>query len=62
MLAFGLGRLDDEIDQAARDGDLPGRDGTSSDELLGLANDEATGVMRRLGDRQRVEGNRLFVQ
>ena len=62
MLPFRLGRLDDEIHEAAGNGDLPRRYGTAGDEVLRLADDETAIVMRRLGDRQRVEDNCLFVQ
>ena len=61
MLALRLGRLDDQVDEAAGDGDLPGRDRAARHEPLGLANHDAIRVMRRLGDRQRVERDGFFV-
>src|SRR6266851_7339486 len=62
MLPFRLGRLHNEIDKGAWNGDVPGRDRAAGDKLLRLADDETTGVMRRLGDRQSIEHHRLLVE
>src|ERR1700694_975040 len=58
MLAFRIGGLHDQIDETSGNRDEPGRDGPAGDELLRLADDEAVRVMRRLGDRERIEGSR----
>src|ERR1700694_1569608 len=60
MLALGIRGLNDEIDETSRNSDELRRNGAAADELLRLADDEAMRVMRRLGNRQRIEGNRLF--
>src|SRR6266550_5184241 len=62
MLALRIGRLHDQVDEAARNRDLSWRDGAARDELFGLADDDAVRVMRRLGDRQRVEGDGFVLQ
>ena len=61
MLALGLRCLHHEIDEAARDGDLPGRDGAAGDERLRLADDETAAVMRRLSDGQSIKRYSFFV-
>src|SRR4030088_2358524 len=62
MLAFWLGRLDNKVDKSARDSHMPGLDRAAADEALCLADDETTGIMRRLGDRERIQGNGLVIQ
>src|SRR5260370_12714315 len=62
MLPFRLGRLHNEIDKGAWNGDVPGRDRAAGDKLLRLADDETTGVMRRLGDRQSIKHHRFVVE
>ncbi len=62
MLAFWIGRLDNEIDKTRGNSDVFWRDRPTGDELLRLANDQTATVMRGLGDRERIEGNRLFGQ
>jgi len=62
MLTLGLGRLNNKIDEAAGNRDLSRRDGATGHEFLCLADVKTAGVMRGLGDRQRIEGNRLFFQ
>src|SRR6202022_4807639 len=62
MLAFGIRRLDHEIDKTAGNGYLSWRDSSTSDELLRLTDDETARVMRRLGDGERIQGHRLFFQ
>src|SRR5712692_2368942 len=62
MLAFWIGRLDDQIDETRGNSDVFWRDRPTGDELLRLANDQTATVMRGLGDRERIEGNRLFGQ
>src|SRR3989442_6932801 len=62
MLAFRLGRLDNEIDEAAWNSDVPRRDGPAGDEVLRLADDETPVVMCRLGDCEGVQGDGLFVE
>src|ERR1700737_1225614 len=61
MLALWLGRLDDDVDETAGDGDLSWRDRAARYELLRLADHDAVRVMRRLGERQGIEHHRLFV-
>jgi len=62
MLAFGIRRLDNEIDQTTGNSYVSWRDGSTGDELLRLADDETARVMRRLGEGERIQGHRLFFQ
>src|SRR2546423_10897632 len=61
MLTFGIRRLDNEVNEAAGNGDVSWRNGSSRDELFRLANDETPTVMRGLSDRQRIQHHRFFV-
>src|SRR2546422_4199246 len=62
MLPFRLWRLDNEIDEAAWNSDVPRRDGPAGDEVLRLADNKTSVVVRCLGDRERIERDGFFVQ
>src|SRR3989442_7219689 len=61
MLAFGIRRLKDKIDETAGNSYLSWRDRAAGDKLLRLANDDTPGVMRRLGDREGIQHHGFFV-
>ena len=61
MLALGIRRRHDEIDQRTRDGYLPRRNGPAGHQLLGLADDDAIRVMRGLRDGKGIQGDRFVL-
>src|SRR5258708_5183646 len=60
MLAFGIRRLNDQIHDTTGDSYLSCRDRSPGNKLLRLANHDTPRVVRRLGDCERIRGNRLF--